>query len=256
MSGNDMIRIFPNGNCLYSSRVTLRLQCIMDLSKYPLDTQTCEVKLASYAFTEDDMLLRWKIESPIQLSPKLEVPGYELTKFETGAMPSWTTTGSYGSLFASFTFRRSFTGYWMTIYVMFALMVVLSYLTFWIRDKSMKFLLSVVTLLTGCFGTIVLNESLPQTSYAKAIDIWIGICLSLLTLTLLLLVMMDKFCHTEENEEKLEDFESATSEWIFVPRPMGVCYLTVSRCEKFVRIVYPVTFTMISFVYFLVYFMK
>lgn len=44
---NVLLRIYPNGNVLYSIRISLVLFCPMDLKYYPLDIQTCQIKMAS-----------------------------------------------------------------------------------------------------------------------------------------------------------------------------------------------------------------
>jgi len=44
---NVLLRIFPDGGILYSVRISLVLACPMDLKYYPLDKQTCSIKMAS-----------------------------------------------------------------------------------------------------------------------------------------------------------------------------------------------------------------
>ena len=44
---NVYIRIFPNGDVLYSIRISLTLSCPMHLKLYPMDRQTCALKIAS-----------------------------------------------------------------------------------------------------------------------------------------------------------------------------------------------------------------
>ena len=44
---NILLRIYPNGDVLYSIRLSLTLACPMDLKYYPLDRQTCELQMAS-----------------------------------------------------------------------------------------------------------------------------------------------------------------------------------------------------------------
>jgi hypothetical protein len=48
---NVLLRIFPNGNVLYSIRISLVLFCPMDLKYYPLDQQTCFIQMASCEFS-------------------------------------------------------------------------------------------------------------------------------------------------------------------------------------------------------------
>ena len=47
---NVYIRIFPNGDVLYSIRISLTLSCPMNLKLYPMDRQTCALKIASCKF--------------------------------------------------------------------------------------------------------------------------------------------------------------------------------------------------------------
>ncbi|KAI5085962.1 gamma-aminobutyric acid (GABA) A receptor, pi precursor, partial [Silurus meridionalis] len=44
---NRLIRIFPNGTVLYALRITTTVACSMDLTKYPMDKQTCTLQLES-----------------------------------------------------------------------------------------------------------------------------------------------------------------------------------------------------------------
>ena len=44
---NVLMRIYPNGNVLYSIRLNVVLSCPMDLKHYPFDIQVCPLQLAS-----------------------------------------------------------------------------------------------------------------------------------------------------------------------------------------------------------------
>ena len=50
---NLYVRVFPNGDVLYSIRVSLTCACSMHLALFPLDMQTCNLDVASceYIFT-------------------------------------------------------------------------------------------------------------------------------------------------------------------------------------------------------------
>ncbi|MGH0170874.1 UNVERIFIED_CONTAM: hypothetical protein FKN15_063044, partial [Acipenser sinensis] len=51
---NKLLRIFKNGNVLYSIRITLILACPMDLKNFPMDVQTCIMQLEScHTFLSD-----------------------------------------------------------------------------------------------------------------------------------------------------------------------------------------------------------
>ncbi len=57
---NVLLRIYPNGNVLYSIRISLVLSCPMDLKYYPLDRQTCSIQMASceYFFRLDNIIIQ------------------------------------------------------------------------------------------------------------------------------------------------------------------------------------------------------
>ena len=79
---NLYIRVFPNGDILYSIRVSLTLNCPMTLELFPLDTQICFLHVASYGFTTHDVLYVWKRPEPVQFVNNLFLPGkYKVTNF-------------------------------------------------------------------------------------------------------------------------------------------------------------------------------
>lgn len=43
---NTLLTIYADGSVLYSTRVTLVLLCPMDLTYFPMDRQTCQMKIA------------------------------------------------------------------------------------------------------------------------------------------------------------------------------------------------------------------
>jgi Neurotransmitter-gated ion-channel ligand binding domain len=49
---NRMIRLSPDGTVLYSQRLTLTLACDMQLDKYPMDNQTCNIEFGSCEYSK------------------------------------------------------------------------------------------------------------------------------------------------------------------------------------------------------------
>ena len=47
LTPNQLVRIYPDGAVLYSTRISLVLACPMDLKYYPADKQVCQIQLAS-----------------------------------------------------------------------------------------------------------------------------------------------------------------------------------------------------------------
>ena len=55
---NRFIRISPNGRISYSQRLTLKARCQMDLHKFPLDSQTCPLKIGSFGHDANDIIYK------------------------------------------------------------------------------------------------------------------------------------------------------------------------------------------------------
>ena len=50
LQDNLYVRVFPDGDVLYSIRVSLTCACSMHLALFPLDKQTCNLDVASCKF--------------------------------------------------------------------------------------------------------------------------------------------------------------------------------------------------------------
>ncbi|XP_050545424.1 glutamate-gated chloride channel isoform X5 [Daktulosphaira vitifoliae] len=177
---NVYIRIFPNGLVLYSIRISLTLSCPMNLKLYPLDRQTCSLRMVSYGWTTDDLVFLWKEGDPVQVVKNLHLPRFTLEKFLTDYCNSKTNTGEYSCLKVDLLFKREFSYYLIQIYVPCCMLVIVSWVSFWLDQSAVpaRVSLGVTTLLTMATQTSGINASLPPVSYTKAIDVWTGVCLT------------------------------------------------------------------------------
>nr|DBA29098.1 TPA: hypothetical protein GDO54_009357 [Pyxicephalus adspersus] len=75
---NKLLRIFKDGNVLYSIRLTLTLSCPMDLKNFPMDVQTCIMQLESFGYTMNDLIFEWQENAPVQIADGLTLPQFVL----------------------------------------------------------------------------------------------------------------------------------------------------------------------------------
>ena len=75
-------------------------------------------------------------------------------------------------------FKRQFSYYLITIYVPGCMLVIVSWVNFWLDPKAVpaRVALGVTTLLTMSTQTASINSALPPVAYTKAIDVWQGVC--------------------------------------------------------------------------------
>ena len=114
LTPNLYIRVFPDGDVLYSIRISLTCFCSMYLALFPLDEQTCNLDIASCKFTQNQLIFRveyktlkfldgwaksdveyvWKDGNPVQLANNLSLPGgFKLGAFGSEYCDVVTATG-------------------------------------------------------------------------------------------------------------------------------------------------------------------
>uniref|UniRef100_A0AAQ4S4I3 Glycine receptor subunit beta n=1 Tax=Gasterosteus aculeatus aculeatus TaxID=481459 RepID=A0AAQ4S4I3_GASAC len=178
---NILLFIFRNGDVLISMRLSVTLSCPLDLTLFPMDTQRCKMQLESFGYTTDDLQFMWQTGDPVQMDaialPQFDIRQEDIdygncTKFYSG-------TGYYTCVEVIFTLRRQVGFYMMGVYAPTLLIVVLSWLSFWINPDASAArvplgILSVLSLSSECTS---LASELPKVSYVKAIDVWLIACL-------------------------------------------------------------------------------
>ncbi|GCB75111.1 hypothetical protein scyTo_0018956, partial [Scyliorhinus torazame] len=118
--------------------VTVTAMCNMDFSRFPLDTQTCSLEIESYAYTEDDLMLYWKDEKEaLKTDEKVSLSQFLIQKFHTTSkLAFYSSTGWYNRLYINFTLRRHIFFFLLQTYFPATLMVMLSWVSFWIDRRA------------------------------------------------------------------------------------------------------------------------
>ncbi|XP_059902797.1 glycine receptor subunit beta-like isoform X2 [Gadus macrocephalus] len=134
---NILLFIFRNGDVLISMRLSVTLSCPLDLMLFPMDTQKCKMQLESFGYTTSDLVFKWQSD-PVQMD-EIALPQFDIkqedirygncTKFYKG-------TGYYTCVEVIFTLRRQVGFYLMGVYAPTLLIVVLSWLSFWINPDA------------------------------------------------------------------------------------------------------------------------
>ena len=96
-------------------------------------------------------------------------------------------TGNYSRLVARIQFSRSLGFYLIQIYIPASLIVVISWVSFWLHRNATpaRVSLGVTTVLTMTTLMSSTNSQLPKISYVKSIDVFLGTCFFLVFASLL-----------------------------------------------------------------------
>ncbi|XP_049322687.1 glycine receptor, alpha 4b [Astyanax mexicanus] len=177
---NKLLRIFQNGNVLYSIRLTLILSCPMDLKNFPMDIQTCTMQLESFGYTMNDLIFQWLDIGPVQVADDLMLPQFVLKEEkDLGYCTKHYNTGKFTCIEVKFHLERQMGYYLIQMYIPSLLTVILSWVSFWINMDAApaRVGLGITTVLTMTTQSSGSRASLPKVSYVKAIDIWMAVCL-------------------------------------------------------------------------------
>ncbi|KAK6639337.1 hypothetical protein RUM43_007609 [Polyplax serrata] len=172
------------------------LFCLMNLQKFPFDQQECPLVLESWTYNTSELLLQWESKDPVVVNEHLHLTEYSLIKtWANSSFVSYTSSdetadfsatkpqygkfaGNYSSLTVKFQLAREVGYYIMDYYVPSILLVVVSWVSFWLDPNAVpgRTTLGTSTMLTFITLTRNTGSSLPKVSYIKATEIWFIVC--------------------------------------------------------------------------------
>ncbi|NXE72184.1 GLRA3 protein, partial [Cochlearius cochlearius] len=234
---NKLLRIFKNGNVLYSIRLTLILSCPMDLKNFPMDVQTCIMQLESFGYTMNDLIFEWQEKGAVQVAEGLTLPQFLLKEEKDLCYcTKHYNTGKFTCIEVRFHLERQMGYYLIQMYIPSLLIVILSWVSFWINMDAApaRVALGITTVLTMTTQSSGSRASLPKVSYVKAIDIWMAVCLLFVFSALLEYAAVNFVSrqHKEllrfrrkrkKNKVKVTDDDVRESQFSFTAYGMGPC---------------------------------
>ncbi|XP_068112952.1 gamma-aminobutyric acid receptor subunit pi [Hyperolius riggenbachi] len=202
---NRLIRIYPNGTVLYALRITTTVACSMDLTKYPMDKQTCTLQLESWGYNINDVMFYWtRGNDSVRGLNTLRLAQYTVEDHYTSVSEAVYETGRYPKLIFHFDLKRNILYFILETYVPSILLVVLSWVSFWISQSSVpaRICIGVTTVLTMTTLMMGARTSLPNANcFIKAIDVYLGICFSFI-FGALLEYAIAHFCTLHQPDQK------------------------------------------------------
>jgi len=176
---NQFVRIFHTGDILRSIRLTITASCPMDLQYFPMDSQLCYIEIESFGYTMSDIRYKWNDGlNSVQVSGDVSLPQFKVLGHRQKTIEASLSTGNYSRLACEFQFVRSMGYYLIQIYIPASLIVVISWVSFWLNRGATpaRVMLGVTTVLTMTTLISSTNASLPKISYVKSIDAYLAFC--------------------------------------------------------------------------------
>ncbi|KAK3099545.1 hypothetical protein FSP39_006057 [Pinctada imbricata] len=258
---NKLMHLYPSGMVVYSMRVSGTFSCYMDLMKYPLDSQICNITMESYGLSTNTMVLRWNTPA-VTVSPSLELPQFNLSEFHHFVCDAQYAAVNFTCIGFTLHFDRNYGYYMIQVYIPSVLIVMLSWVSFWLNIDATpaRISLGLLTVLTMTTQSTGARSELPRVSYIKAIDIWMATCLFFVFAALIEFAYvnvlsrveqrrlatikdMAQLIHNGEEPKKSRKF----SFWSAESRQRA------RTVDKISRVLFPCIFILFNVIYWLVY---
>ena len=181
---NAGLKLDRNNEVFFSERLTITKFCAFDFRFFPLDRQACSLAVESYDFSGQEINVSFKAPGIYLDNSKFKIPQYELSMVKPhdcsyGYLHEGIYHVNQSCIQANFVFDRQFSYYFVQMYLPSILIVLVSFLSFWIPVDNVpgRISLGVTSLLTLATQFTTMQRSLPPVSYMKAMDIWMFYCI-------------------------------------------------------------------------------
>uniref|UniRef100_A0A914EAZ8 Uncharacterized protein n=1 Tax=Acrobeloides nanus TaxID=290746 RepID=A0A914EAZ8_9BILA len=175
---NFYMYIFPGGEMFFEARLYLKPKCQLVLCNYPHDSQICELKISSMAFTSNAVQFQWfsKIQDAIRFNQNVQLPDLYITDYGKSECDGTRKSGNFTCIEAQFHMKRNLGFHLAQTYIPTTTCVFFSWISVWMPEEFVKgrVFISLTVFLTLSAESSAAKENLPKVSYVKAIDIWFG----------------------------------------------------------------------------------
>ncbi|XP_067126364.1 glycine receptor subunit alpha-3-like [Centruroides vittatus] len=268
----SVVKILSDGSLFAAIRINFLVDCPMELHNYPIDVQICKFYIGLATNTDKEISVEWMGErsSPYRhLGKSIQVRNMHLLKYETDEIKAKKVTqvwvsGNFTVLIAEFKFKRRLTGNLMNVYIPSTLVVMLSWLSFWIdvHAAPARITLGVTSILTLVTHLVQSRSFVPPVDYLKALDIWFIFCIAAIFLSLLeyafayqsvITVKEEKEVQTPalESDQKKKKFSTTVKGWMSHLKDIKNTLIVskhINAYDKVSRYIFP--FVFINFVSF------
>ncbi|XP_017782281.1 PREDICTED: glycine receptor subunit alpha-4 isoform X2 [Nicrophorus vespilloides] len=259
---NHYLWLYHDKTLLYMSKLTLVLSCAMKFESYPHDTQICSIMIESY----HDLVFIWNMTDPLVVNPDIELPQLDISNNYTTDCTIEYSTGNFTCLAIVFNLRRRLGYHLFHTYIPSALIVVMSWISFWIKPEAIpaRVTLGVTSLLTLATQNTQSQQSLPPVSYVKAIDVWMSSCSVFVFLSLMEFAVVNNYMgpvatkamkgySDEDLHSDVNDYKDMTRSRLGSSQPQYDTFCngrsTALCIDQFSRFFFPFSFFILNVVY-------
>ncbi|XP_076181210.1 GABA-gated ion channel [Ptiloglossa arizonensis] len=219
-SPNKFVRLHQDGRVLYSSRLTIKAGCPMNLENFPMDTQRCPLQFGSFGYTKRDVIYKWNSARQVAIAEDMKLSQFDLVANPTANYSSLPTPShaDYSMLLVYFHLQRHMGNFLIQVYGPCVLLVVLSWVSFWLNREATadRVSLGITTVLTMTFLGLEARTDLPKVPYPTALDFFVFLSFAFIFATIIQFAVVHYFTKYGSGEcyfsSDLSESESSSDE--------------------------------------------
>ncbi len=205
-SQNRLIEIEPNGHVTFLERFSTNFQIDFDWTAFPFDTQDFYIKI-DMLFPEEEYIFA-PMEGFSEIDPKHGEDEFILTDFDTQISSEISSTQTPISRFTfHFSAPRHLDYYIFRVLVPVLLIILVSYITFFLKDYTRRIEIATGNLLLFIAFSFSLGDNYPRMGYLTFLDAIMAITFIINTLVVALNVYY-KWLEQKGDREKADRLEA------------------------------------------------
>ncbi|CAF4299740.1 unnamed protein product [Rotaria socialis] len=233
-TSNRLWRLFPDGSIWYSSRITVKARCNMNLKNFPVDIQICKFLIGSFANPASDIQYGWRLgnNASVSFDTKVVLSQFDLIKYpqydESVDMNGQNHdefslyyicnatsdyTGSFSVLRVDFVLKRHMGYYILQVYIPSSMLVMLSWVSFFIHREATadRVNIGVMTFLSLATLSFDIRNYTAAVSYLTALDWFVIMAYGFLLASLLQFAFVHYFTKFSYGEPLMSYHDSIDS---------------------------------------------
>jgi hypothetical protein len=170
----ETVEIRPDGTVIYRQRLTGTFASSLDLTRFPMDSQTFAIRLVAYGTSPDEVLLVQSTSRPAARSTAFSITDWQIGDLEasTGTFVPMPAGAKFSTLTISVAARRLVRYYVVQMLIPLILIVGMSWIAFWVDPKVIpaRMSISITSVLTLIAYRFMVGGLLPKLPYLTRMD--------------------------------------------------------------------------------------
>jgi hypothetical protein len=206
------LTVAPNGHATYFERFTTDFQVDFDFRQYPFDTQKFVIRIDS--LVPEELYKYVAMEGFTEISPEHGEDEFVLTGFESSVTSERRSGGAITSRYTfSFEGPRHLSYYIFAIFVPILLIIIVSWVTFFLRDYGMRIEVASANLLLFIAFSWSLSENYPRLGYLTFLDAVMAITFVVNALVVVYSVWLRRM--EMRGQEELAERIDSVLDWVY-----------------------------------------